>query len=199
MDENINFGDSVQLSCHVSKGDRPFKISWSFDGDETLKQLGVTTTKMGDRTSFLTIPSVVAAHNGNYSCTASNAAGSTSHTATIRVNGIFFFILYYFFIFNIISVLPQIRPFSFGDGPINAGDIIIANCVVMRGDPPLEIMWRYSGDVLKSPNVVISKYERLSSLTIPSVTSHHSGAYTCIVRNRAGQTNHTAFLHVNGS
>lgn len=70
----------------------------------------------------------------------------------------------------------------------------------MRGDPPLEIMWRYSGEVLKSPHVVITKpSDRLSSLTIPSVTSHHSGAYTCIVRNRAGQANHTAMLHVNGS
>lgn len=100
MDENINFGDSVQLSCHVSKGDKPLEIRWSFHGKESLAQLGITTTKMGDRTSFLTIPSVVAAHNGNYTCIATNAAGSTSHTAAIHVNGIRQNLFLIFFIFS---------------------------------------------------------------------------------------------------
>jgi hypothetical protein len=31
----------------------------------------------------------MAAHAGNYTCTAANAAGSTSYVAAIHVNGIF--------------------------------------------------------------------------------------------------------------
>ncbi|KAK6620957.1 hypothetical protein RUM43_011256 [Polyplax serrata] len=178
MDENVNFGDSVQLSCHVSKGDKPLNIVWDFHGKESLPDFDITTTRMGDRTSFLTISSVTAVHNGNYSCLASNSAGSTSHTTEIHVN-----------------VLPHIQPFSFD--PINEGDLVITNCVVMKGDSPLEITWRYPGT---SRGVLISKpLSRLSTLTIPSVTPRHAGAYTCIVRNPAGERRHTSVLRVNGS
>lgn len=49
--------------------------------------MGIMTNKIGDRTSLLTISSAMAAHSGNYTCTASNVAGTTSYTATINVNG----------------------------------------------------------------------------------------------------------------
>lgn len=98
FDNEANFGDSVQLTCHVTKGDRPVKIAWKFSGGVLSDQIGVTTTQVGDRTSLLTISSVMAEHNGNYSCVATNAAGSVHHTAAIQVNGIcklsFFYFLY---------------------------------------------------------------------------------------------------------
>lgn len=87
MDENVNFGDSVQLSCHVSKGDKPLDIVWDFHGKEALAELNIVTTRMGDRTSFLTISSITGDHNGNYTCRASNAAGTTSYTTLVHVNG----------------------------------------------------------------------------------------------------------------
>jgi hypothetical protein len=92
IDEEINNGESVQLNCHVSKGDKPLKISWSFHGEELSSHMGITTTKIGDRTSLLTIASAMAAHSGNYTCTAANAAGSTSYVAAIHVNGTILYI-----------------------------------------------------------------------------------------------------------
>lgn len=88
VEEELNTGDSVQLNCHVSKGDKPLKITWSFHGKELSSHMGITTTKISDRSSLLTISSVMAAHNGNYTCTATNAAGSASHTTPLHVNGI---------------------------------------------------------------------------------------------------------------
>jgi hypothetical protein len=87
LDEDINTGESVQLNCHVSKGDTPLKITWNFHGEELSSHMGITTTKIGDRTSLLTISSVMAGHSGNFTCTAQNTAGSISHTATVHVNG----------------------------------------------------------------------------------------------------------------
>jgi hypothetical protein len=87
LDEDINTGESVQLNCHVSKGDKPLKITWNFHGEELSSHMGITTTKIGDRTSLLTISSVMAGHSGNYTCTAQNAAGSISYTTTVHVNG----------------------------------------------------------------------------------------------------------------
>lgn len=93
FDDEANFGDSVQLTCHVTKGDKPVTISWKFSGGNLSSTVGVATTLVGDRTSLLTILSVMAEHNGNYSCIATNAAGSTQHTATIQVNGILNYII----------------------------------------------------------------------------------------------------------
>lgn len=88
LEEEVNTGESIQLNCHVSKGDRPLKISWNFYGEALSSHMGISTTKLGDRSSVLTIASAMAAHSGNYTCTATNAAGSTSYTATVHINGI---------------------------------------------------------------------------------------------------------------
>lgn len=77
----------MQLNCHVSKGDKPLKITWNFHGEELSSHMGITTTKIGDRSSVLTITSVMAAHSGNYTCMAQNAAGTASYTAMVHVNG----------------------------------------------------------------------------------------------------------------
>jgi hypothetical protein len=88
LEEEVNTGDSIQLTCHVSKGDIPLQISWNFHGQELSSHFGISTAKIGDRTSFLTIASVMAGHSGNYTCMAQNRAGTVSYTATVHVNGI---------------------------------------------------------------------------------------------------------------
>lgn len=80
--------ESIQLICHVTKGDRPLQISWSIQGEEIASHLGISITKIGDTTSLLTIASTTAAHSSNYTCTATNPAGSTSYTAPVHINGI---------------------------------------------------------------------------------------------------------------
>lgn len=88
LDEEVNSGESVQLSCHVSKGDHPLNIVWTLNSEELAPHLEIFTTNVGDRSSILTILSAKAAHSGNYTCSVANAAGSVNHTATVHVNGI---------------------------------------------------------------------------------------------------------------
>lgn len=87
FDGDANFGDSVQLTCHVSKGDLPLKIKWLFKEQPLFAHLGILTSKFGDRSSFLTVPSVTADNSGNYTCVASNEAGQTNYTARLNVHG----------------------------------------------------------------------------------------------------------------
>lgn len=88
VDEDINFGDSVQMNCHVSKGDQPVKITWMFNGQNLTSRMGLTTHNIGSRTSLLTISNVMDIHSGNYTCVAINAAGAVNHTAIVHVKGI---------------------------------------------------------------------------------------------------------------
>lgn len=78
----------MQLTCHVAKGDMPIQIKWLFNGrDLQGSVLGVVTQKLGDRSSFLTVPSVKAENNGSYTCMSLNAAGNYNHTAHLFVKG----------------------------------------------------------------------------------------------------------------
>lgn len=99
-----------------------------------------------------------------------------------------------------ITVLPSIAPFSFGDTAVNAGKIVQQNCLVMDGDEPLKIIWILNG-VAASNSTGISVFKlgsRTSILTIESVRSYHTGNYTCTATNSAGSSSFTAVLAVNG-
>lgn len=52
------------------------------------RQHDIIVTETGKRTKQLTIDSVDARHAGEYTCIASNIAGSVSRTAVLAVNGI---------------------------------------------------------------------------------------------------------------
>lgn len=88
FDGEANSGDSVQLTCHVAKGDLPLQIKWLFKDQPIFAHLGIITSKFGDRSSFLTVPSVTADNSGNYTCVATNNAGQFNYTAQLYVYGI---------------------------------------------------------------------------------------------------------------
>lgn len=99
-------------------------------------------------------------------------------------------------------VAPQIAQFTFGEGPSNAGDIISVQCVVSKGDLPLEIEWMFNGrPVLQDQKdlIVSNSGKRLKMLTIESVVARHAGEYTCVASNEAGSSSRSAVLDVNGT
>lgn len=87
--EPVNAGDVISVLCIVSKGDFPMDIQWMFK-DEPIddKRDDIVIMDSGKRGKQLTIESVGAAHAGEYTCVASNIAGSTTRTAVLDVNGI---------------------------------------------------------------------------------------------------------------
>lgn len=87
FESDVNHGDSVQVSCHVTKGDLPLKIKWLFNNKPIFAHLNIVTSKFGDRSSLLTVPAVTADNDGNYTCVASNDAGHSNYTAVLNVLG----------------------------------------------------------------------------------------------------------------
>ena len=85
--EVVNEGHFGQLFCSVVRGDPPFSITWSLQGDIVNSEPGLTTNQIGDRTSMLTINSVGHRHSGQYTCTVQNKAGQISESAELKVNG----------------------------------------------------------------------------------------------------------------
>ena len=101
----------------------------------------------------------------------------------------------------VVSVLPQIIPFSAGDEVINAGEVVSFTCTILKGDSPITINWFFNGtEIESSEDVVISKIsKKVSALTIESARADHVGEYTCVAKNAAGANNYTTILIINGS
>ena len=83
----VDAGAFAQLTCAVSHGDMPITITWSLKGQELNSGPSIVTTMVGTRTSMLIISSVDYSHVGEYTCRASNPAGSVTHSADLVVNG----------------------------------------------------------------------------------------------------------------
>nr|XP_033188148.1 Down syndrome cell adhesion molecule-like protein Dscam2 isoform X45 [Bombus vancouverensis nearcticus] len=119
-----------------------------------------------------------------YTCVARNAQGYSAR-GTLEVQ---------------VMVSPQIAPISFGDEPVNAGDLVSVQCVVTKGDSPLEITWTFDNQQIRSDRmdvIVSNSGKRVKQLTIESVAARHAGEYTCVASNAAGSTSHSAKLDVN--
>lgn len=96
---------------------------------------------------------------------------------------------------------PLIIPFTFGDEPAYPGDSNAVNCMVMKGDLPLDIKWSMNGQIIRNSENGISIVQispRLSSLSINSLNAHHRGSFECIASNAAGVTKYAAELLING-
>uniref|UniRef100_A0A8D8ZB17 Down syndrome cell adhesion molecule n=2 Tax=Cacopsylla melanoneura TaxID=428564 RepID=A0A8D8ZB17_9HEMI len=87
IDEDYMWGDPVQFSCVVTKGDLPLIIGWSFEGGQLSDHLGIDITKLGPRSSLLSIQSLSVKHSGQYTCSARNTAGVTNYTTSVLVKG----------------------------------------------------------------------------------------------------------------
>ena len=110
-------------------------------------------------------------------------------------------------IISYVSVLPQIVPFNFGDEEINLDETVSATCTIVKGDLPINIWWTLADsyesiaeyNISTNDGIVIAKAgNKLSLLNIESVKRRHRGNYTCYAQNKAGITQHSAFLSING-
>lgn len=83
----MNSGQVVTAPCSVIEGDHPLQLRWLFGGEAIKPRSGVTVFNIGERSAILSISSVAHNHAGNYTCIAENAAGVSSHTSILIING----------------------------------------------------------------------------------------------------------------
>ncbi|KAI5751952.1 hypothetical protein M8J77_012420 [Diaphorina citri] len=183
FEEPIFAGQSIQVACSVSAGDAPIQIGWKFSGADIPDDFGIETQSLGRRGSALIFESADSKHGGNYTCSATNAAGTVHYTATLNVH-----------------VPPRIVPFSFEE-PIFAGQAAQVSCLVSEGDAPIRISWQFANtDIPDDFGVEIANLgKRGSALIFESADARHRGNYTCLASNSAATTQFTTVLNVHVS
>lgn len=93
-------------------------------------------------------------------------------------------------------------PFSFGEEVFNMGDILGINCMVLKGDLPLNIHWTLNNEPITTGEqgfTVFKMGPHASYLSVGSLEAKHRGLYRCIAMNSAGSAEYAAELQVNGS
>uniref|UniRef100_T1IHT8 Down syndrome cell adhesion molecule-like protein Dscam2 n=1 Tax=Strigamia maritima TaxID=126957 RepID=T1IHT8_STRMM len=173
QDEHLLEGMLVRVTCVVSRGDLPMRITWLKDGDVVPKELVVTIRDFDEYSSVLSIDPLSAHHNGKYTCTATNHAGFANHTAELRVN-----------------VPPHwvIKP---QDMHALVGSGVIIDCMA-EGFPKPTIQWMKTRS--NNPNdqrdlVATNGHIQIlqnGSLRIPYLSEHNEGYYFCHASNGIG-------------
>ncbi|KAL1463711.1 hypothetical protein WDU94_015437 [Cyamophila willieti] len=185
-------GEPSAVNCLILSGDQPMNISWLFNAAPFPPAMSdISISQSNKKLSMLSILAVTHEHVGNYSCVASNLAGTSVMSASLLVN-----------------VPPKIQPFTFGEDSREAGDSVSSVCQ-LTGDLPMNITWLMNGIVIpggsgseteESPDISVSQTgRRMSMLAIEAVKHTHAGNYTCFAVNQGGNASYSAELKVNVS
>ncbi|XP_014387685.1 PREDICTED: LOW QUALITY PROTEIN: hemicentin-2 [Myotis brandtii] len=163
------------LECSVEADPAP-EIEWHRDG--ILLQADAHT-QFPEQGRFLQLQALSTADSGNYSCTARNAAGSTSVAFCAPP-----------------PEVPSIQP---GPPAVNASvnQTVLLPCQAEGAPPPL-MSWRKDGAPLDlgSPRLHVLPE---GSLRIQPVLAQDSGHYLCLASNSAGSDRQARDLRVFGS
>jgi Immunoglobulin domain len=89
---------------------------------------------------------------------------------------------------------------------MNLDDTASTICSVTKGDLPIHIWWTFVDDfnglernLSTNDGLMITRNSpKVSMLTIDAVKARHRGNYTCHAHNKAGISQHSAFLFING-
>ncbi|XP_035788160.1 Down syndrome cell adhesion molecule-like protein Dscam2 isoform X18 [Anopheles albimanus] len=171
-------GETLIVTCPVA-GYPIESIVWERDN----RQLPINRKQKVFPNGTLIIENVERnSDQATYTCVAKNAEGYTAR-GTLEVQ---------------VMAVPQIMPFEFGEEPFDSHSTVSINCVVSKGDTPIMIEWLLNGNrVTTDDGIVIMKSgQKISMLSIESVQSRHAGNYTCVARNKAGDSQHTSELKV---
>ncbi|XP_025414605.1 Down syndrome cell adhesion molecule-like protein Dscam2 isoform X19 [Sipha flava] len=177
--KNIVSGENLFVTCPVA-GYPLESISWERDN----RQLPINRKQKVFPNGTLIIENVErSSDQATYTCVARNAQGHTAK-GNLEVQ---------------VMVPPKMIPFTFGDDIPEAGETISIQCTISSGDIPVEFAWTFNGKSTSDlANVFVSKIgRRVSSLTVESLTEKNVGNYSCLARNKAGESAHTASLYVN--
>ncbi|XP_071041968.1 cell adhesion molecule Dscam1 isoform X3 [Parasteatoda tepidariorum] len=172
LPSSVQMGQRLSISCTVIKGDPPITLKWLRDEDILEKDGDIRIHNLADYSSTLLFESIKPEHRGNYTCVASNEAGSERHSAAM-----------------VIHVPPRWKTEP-NDVDVIKGRSIMIDCEA-DGFPPPRLTWRKAAGSVPESYKPISSSSHLhvfenGTLTILDVGEHDAGYYLCQASNGIG-------------
>ncbi|XP_067659130.1 basement membrane-specific heparan sulfate proteoglycan core protein-like isoform X2 [Haliotis asinina] len=171
----IRNGASALFQCRVTGGTPSPTVTWTRVGDEPF----TSTTDVMDENGVIMFKGVTGDEQGSYVCTATNAMGTVTVTATLKIEGP-----------PKISILPSRKVTSL------EGERVTLECTG-EGEPTPNVFWR--SDARRRSDVLPeASYEDEGSarLIFDSVAKSDAGRYVCIATNERGRDEASVDLEV---
>ena len=78
----------MSLTCTITKSDLPIEFKWLHNNISLNEGDGISIGSVGKKMSSLVIENIQEYHIGQYTCIATNKAGTIAHSADLHVDGI---------------------------------------------------------------------------------------------------------------
>ncbi|XP_070207543.1 basement membrane-specific heparan sulfate proteoglycan core protein-like isoform X4 [Littorina saxatilis] len=174
--QTIQPGGSALFQCRVTGGIPAPTVTWSRVGGKQF----TATTKLMTESGVIMFERVTGEEQGSYICTATNAAGTITLTATLIIQG-----------------PPSVVVTPGTDITVIEGERVNIECVG-EGDPTPNVFWR--SDTRRRSDILPEAYDPApgtAGLIFDPVATSDAGRYTCVARNDRGITEQNVDLSVN--
>ncbi|VVC38056.1 Hypothetical protein CINCED_3A025894, partial [Cinara cedri] len=169
--EGYHEGGRVGWQCFLTKGDGPLKIQWLKDNQllDPTAAPPLSVTYQNQYSSSVAIEHIQLAHEGNYTCRASNPVATVEHTVKLTV-----------------LVPPEWTIEPKDVMKVIRDDRVEVNCSA-SGHPKPKMKWK-KGTSKDSDqfNDVVDNVTSDGTLIISRVTKKHEGLYMCEANNDVG-------------
>ncbi|CAL1281289.1 unnamed protein product [Larinioides sclopetarius] len=165
--DNIQEGAIVSVTCLATTKIKPLTFQWFKNGTEIKSTEGNIRITSANELSVLVLDPVDLENSGNYTCSATNAAGSDKYTASLKVKA---------------SPKWIEQP---TDTTTTVGGTVIVRCIA-SGSPDPRVSWKKkNGSKVIDVNFsqMTNDLRNSSILRISSVSYEDAGIYECIVDN----------------
>ncbi|XP_076363657.1 cell adhesion molecule DSCAM-like [Tachypleus tridentatus] len=169
---NIELGSRIQIVCNLEKGDLPVTFTWKKDGKPLSTNERVTVSSLDAFSSNLRIKKIQSEDIANYTCTATNSAGSDNFTAALIVRAPPFW---------------KQQPENLVQAVLGTRTLIACS---VGGYPAPRITWKIKGHSSSTTPVTRSYKMKVldnGTLLINDVKETDSGTYLCLAENGVGE------------
>ncbi|XP_052746482.1 basement membrane-specific heparan sulfate proteoglycan core protein isoform X2 [Bicyclus anynana] len=168
-ENSATLGSEFQLYCYVTGGSPPPVVTWDRKGGRALSR-----SVQIQPNNVLSFHNVEVNDEGEYTCTATNEAGSVSASAILKVRS---------------DPTIRILPDNYVKG--YRGDNVNVECRA-DGYPEPQVSIKSSSDL----RVLVPPSPRIAILSIPSLSDSDDGLYLCIASSAAGTVEEQFAIHV---
>ncbi|XP_061500110.1 cell adhesion molecule Dscam2 isoform X1 [Anopheles gambiae] len=184
MTNMLREGMRAAISCQILEGDLPVNFRWERNGKPVLGTGNEVIRRLDEYSTSLVIEHITSEYSGNYTCIASNVAGSESFTVPLTVN------------------VPPKWILEPKDSSAQAGQDVALHCQA-GGHPQPTVTWKKAigntpgeyKDFLYEPNVSLHTN---GTLQFRKIAKDSQGHFLCEAKNSIGTgVSKVIFLKVN--